>query len=163
MQPMKNFAFSKGIKIARGSMGSIVYLGLKDQSAVAVKRINSEDLSSENSVNGLLNGKTAKHILKYLTVDKTDDFVYFVMPLMEYNLAEIIEDKNNPFHPDRHAQMRMSSQVLCGLQELHTLGIIHRDLKPSNILLGRSLTVHSKLVIVLRDIYMDTNYFQNEI
>ncbi|XP_070558758.1 probable serine/threonine-protein kinase MARK-A isoform X1 [Ptychodera flava] len=82
----------------------------------------------------LMTSKAAEHVLVPLAIEKTDDFIYFVMPLMEYNLSEVVEDRLSSFYPSDGVQLKMATQFLTGLLELHQLGIIHRDLKPSNIL-----------------------------
>ena len=104
---------------------------------VAIKRLNVEDSDAEDNVHQLLKLKTLKHVLRYITIESTSDFVYLLMPLMEYNLVEIIEDKSSPFHPNNKNQVKMIIQFLTGLLELHRCGIIHRDLKPNNVLLGK--------------------------
>ncbi|XP_073474311.1 protein kinase C theta type-like [Aquarana catesbeiana] len=63
---------------------------------------------------------------------QTENHLFFVMEYMgQGDLAHQIEKTWLPLPTIR----RMSAELLCGLQHLHSRGIFHRDLKPANILI----------------------------
>ncbi|MCK4764941.1 MAG: protein kinase family protein [Candidatus Aminicenantes bacterium] len=57
-------------------------------------------------------------------------FVYYVMEKAESNLRDYLLD--NPL--DNQEKLKLSRDILNGLNELHKIGIYHRDIKPENIL-----------------------------
>lgn len=121
------------MKIGRGGSGGYVYLGKRNGSFVAVKRIDIDDFNSEKIVIQKLGKNVLANVLQIYCLEETDDFAYIVSPLMEYNLSELMDIpqivlKINP--------VQLCRDVLNGLAELHRLKIIHRDIKPSNILIS---------------------------
>ncbi len=74
----------------------------------------------------------AEHLLQPIAVLEDSYFAYFVTPLCEYNLMELIENKGFPERKvlTEHRRLEMCQELLQGLQELHSHGLLHRDLKP---------------------------------
>lgn len=64
---------------------------------------------------------------------------YYVMEYIDgTSLKEYIDDfkQNNQFIQTEDA-VRIITDVLNGLEVLHSAGIVHRDIKPANIYVGR--------------------------
>ena len=134
--------YTKSSKIASGSEGSQIYLGLFEQQPVAVKRIDKEHLNGEYELSKVIAERQMCHVLPLLSCKTDEDFAYLVSPLCEYNLKEIIEDESCPWKAELSHERRfaMCLQFLYALKELHDASIVHRDLKPSNILLGELIS-----------------------
>lgn len=130
--------FSKHCKIANGSNGSQIFVGLlEDKIPVAVKRFPGEFHPRERALNIILNEKVnSQNVLKTIAVKEDEEFTYIATPLCELNLEERIE---STYHTALSAKERkeMCVQLMSALQDLHQLDILHRDLKPSNVLIGK--------------------------
>lgn len=132
--------YSKKCKIANGSDGAQVFVGLMEGEPVAVKRIDKEKIANELHIFSSLKSKPC-HILPLLDYKEDEDFAYIVTPLCEYNLEEVIENKQCPWRVNLSSAKRtkLCMDFLLGLKELHDAGILHRDLKPSNLLIGKMI------------------------
>uniref|UniRef100_A0A096LVW4 Protein kinase domain-containing protein n=1 Tax=Poecilia formosa TaxID=48698 RepID=A0A096LVW4_POEFO len=98
-----------------------------------------ENLKSE-SANFLCSDRLkTKHLLQPLTVIEDTYLAYLVLPLCEYNLKDLIENKDFPERQNLTEQWRLGicEELLLGLQELHSHGMLHGDLRPENILFGK--------------------------
>lgn len=139
---IEGLVINTGAKIANGSNAAEVFPGLFHNRKVAVKRIAKHISKSELQMAHFMCSENlkAEHLLQPIAVLEDSYFAYFVNPLCEYNLMELIENKD--FHERRglteRRRLEMCQQLLQGLQELHSHGILHRDLKPENILFGKS-------------------------
>jgi len=125
-------------KIADGAQ---VFLGLFSNCPVAVKRVLKDISEKELKIANLLCSEKfkTKHLLQPLTVLEDTHFAYFVFPLCEYSLKDLIENKDFPERLNLTDQWRLGicQELLLGLQELHAHAILHSDLKPENILFGK--------------------------
>ena len=127
--------FSKSVEIASAG-NARVFLGLYGATPVAVKRVNTEHVGRELEIYKSLKDKTFDHVLKTFFVEEDDDFSYFVTELCEYNIREIIEERNIHISLTDKRRNDLCLDFLKGLQELHNCNILHRDLKPENVLVG---------------------------
>ncbi|KAL5702869.1 cyclin-dependent kinase [Ranunculus cassubicifolius] len=72
------------------------------------------------------------NIVKLKEVVRENNELFFIFEYMEYNLYQIIKDRQTPLS---EADIRsLMSQVLQGLSYMHRNGYFHRDLKPENLL-----------------------------
>ncbi|XP_021599161.1 cyclin-dependent kinase F-4 isoform X2 [Manihot esculenta] len=77
------------------------------------------------------------NIVKLKEVIRENDILYFVFEYMEYNLYQLIKDREKLFS---EAEIRnWCFQLFQGLAYLHRRGYFHRDLKPENLLVTKHL------------------------
>jgi len=130
------------MKIANGCNAAEIFPGVFNNCKVAVKRVAKHVSKPEMEMAHFLSTKNvqAKHLLQHILVLEDTYFAYFVSPLCEYNLMELIENKDFPERKSliENRRLEICQELLQGLQELHSYGILHRNLKPKNILFGKS-------------------------
>ncbi|MBP7510050.1 MAG: serine/threonine protein kinase [Prolixibacteraceae bacterium] len=71
------------------------------------------------------------NILKVIDYDITSPIPWFITPLANCNLADLIQEQNL----DKKRIIYLFNQILYGIQYAHHEKIIHRDIKPENILI----------------------------
>lgn len=77
------------------------------------------------------------NIVKLKEVIRQDNHLYFVFEYMEYNLYQIIKDRNKLF-PGSKIQ-NWCFQVFRGLSYIHHHGYFHHDLKPENLVVTKDV------------------------
>lgn len=141
MFKIDGLVFNPKIRIANGCNAAEVFPGLFHNCLVAVKRVAKHISKTQLEMANFLcsDNLKAEHLLQPLTVLEETYFAYLVLPLCEYSLIDLIENKNFPERQNLTEQrrLRICQELLLGLQELHSHGILHRDLKPENILFGK--------------------------
>jgi len=132
--------WEKGQIIGKGAFG-VVYKGLNQETGklMAVKQVDlkgvnfSEDkLKALESEIELLARLDHAHIVKYLGMEKTEDFLYI---FLDFIPGGSIEDILKTFKLKEPVVQKYTAQILRGLEYLHSKNIIHRDVKSGNVLL----------------------------
>ncbi|XP_047320814.1 serine/threonine-protein kinase MHK-like, partial [Impatiens glandulifera] len=77
------------------------------------------------------------NIIKLKEIVRENNELFFVFEYMEYNLYQIMRDRQNPFSEKEIRDLMY--QVLEGLAHMHKNGYFHRDLKPENLLVTNQI------------------------
>uniref|UniRef100_A0A8D0A3E6 Protein kinase domain-containing protein n=1 Tax=Sander lucioperca TaxID=283035 RepID=A0A8D0A3E6_SANLU len=150
-----DLVFNINMKIANGCNAAEIFPGLFHNCLVAVKRvakhISQKELEMAHYLCSDSSTLQAEHLLQPLAVLEDTYFAYFVTPLCEYSLSELIENKDFPERQSltEHRRLGICHELLLGLKELHSHGILHRDLKPENILFGKKLCMKQPVICIL--------------
>eukprot|EP01124_Arcella_intermedia_P003841 TRINITY_DN12162_c0_g1_i1.p1 TRINITY_DN12162_c0_g1~~TRINITY_DN12162_c0_g1_i1.p1 ORF type:complete len:1451 (-),score=396.76 TRINITY_DN12162_c0_g1_i1:100-4452(-) len=136
--PLINDRFKILKKIGQGGWGT-VYKGIDmtNANAVAIKQVGLTGISKENlkSIKNeikLLQHLSHEKIVAYIDSATLDNFLYIVLEYVENgSLADITKELGR--FPEQLIVLYIS-QVLEGLDYLHSQGVIHRDIKAANIL-----------------------------
>lgn len=110
---------------------------LYDESLKMQYRKNIEGFLAEaRNMARFNNHPNITHVYEFFEMNNT---AYYVMEYIDgTSLKEYIDDfkQNNQFIQTEDA-VRIITDVLNGLEVLHSAGIVHRDIKPANIYVGR--------------------------
>ncbi|KOC10912.1 serine/threonine-protein [Aspergillus flavus AF70] len=108
---------------------------------VALKKLKMDNSPDGFPVTGLREIQTlleARHpnivLLREIVIGNKMDDVFLVMDFLEHDLKTLLDDMREPFLPSEIKTLL--SQVLSGLDFLHSQWIMHRDLKTSNLLMN---------------------------
>ncbi|GAB1209784.1 hypothetical protein APSETT445_008565 [Aspergillus pseudonomiae] len=108
---------------------------------VALKKLKMDNSPDGFPVTGLREIQTlleARHpnivFLREIVIGTKMDDVFLVMDFLEHDLKTLLDDMREPFLPSEIKTLL--SQVLSGLDFLHSQWIMHRDLKTSNLLMN---------------------------
>lgn len=154
-EPIKCVKLSKfkmGKYIGKGAFGKVyVATNKRTRQDVAIKAIKlhdsgtvdeesqqidfSKDQKRELEIQWKYKHPNIVQLLSIARSPDTNSYIYFVMELMDKDLASVCS-KRSALTPEILKQYM--HDILSGLSYLHQNGIIHRDLKPDNFLLDKS-------------------------
>lgn len=129
-------------QVGDGTYGSVSKaINRKTNEIVAIKKMKRKFYSWEECMNlrevKSLQKLNHPNIIKLREVIREKDQLFFIFEYMEYNLYQIIKDKDKPF-PEGKIR-NWCRQVLLALAYMHSHGYFHRDLKPENLLVTKDV------------------------
>ncbi|CAD5230965.1 unnamed protein product [Bursaphelenchus okinawaensis] len=127
-------------------------VAVKVESAKATKQV----LKMEVAVLRRLQGK--KHACKFYGCGRNERYNYLVMSLQGKNLADLRRESPKQCFSVSTA-LRLASQILVSIKEIHSIGFLHRDVKPSNFAMGR--TSSTMRVVYMLDFGLARLYLNN--
>ncbi|KAG6546398.1 hypothetical protein Mapa_012138 [Marchantia paleacea] len=129
-------------QLGDGTYGSVwKAVNRQTNEIVAIKKMKRKFYSWDECMN-LREVKSLRklnhpNIVKLKEVIRENDELYFVFEYMEYNLYQMMKDKDKLF-PESKVR-NWCYQVLQALAYMHRYGYFHRDLKPENLLVTKDV------------------------
>lgn len=132
--------------LGTGSRGTVVYGGLFEGRAVAVKRLVKMFYGNDGAtkeINLLISSDSHAHVVRYHAKEEDANFIYVALERCAHSLGDIVEEQRGESkkelgftltETELHGVLR---EMTDGLAFIHSLNIVHRDLKPHNILLSK--------------------------
>ncbi len=137
-------------------------------------RIDFDKIGKELGVWKQLKG--LPHIISVIELDRIDDYVYVVSDFAEGGSLENWLKDNGGKASSEAESIKITLEILTGLENLHDKGFVHRDIKPDNILImngkfcladfgvSREMKTHSKATGTAGTMeYMPPEAFDNKV
>ncbi len=158
MQLKEKYTFNPATDlIGKGGFGRVYKAWDKEiEEFVALKRTDDEpekvgyDLITEvKKARGLIHPNLCRYfdVFRHQTIDSDREVHLYQFAVMEYINGGQIDQIDFASLPDA-AKRELLSQILEGLDYLHSKNVIHRDIKPSNILIQKE---DDRLIIKITD------------
>ncbi|XP_009108409.1 cyclin-dependent kinase F-4 isoform X5 [Brassica rapa] len=129
-------------EVGDGTFGT-VWRAINKQTGevVAIKKMKKKYYSWDECIN-LREVKSLRrmdhpNIVKLKEVIREHDILYFVFEYMDYNLYQLMKDRQKLFA--EAVIKKWCFQVFHGLSYMHQRGYFHRDLKPENLLVSKDI------------------------
>ncbi|CAN6818238.1 unnamed protein product, partial [Brassica oleracea] len=129
-------------EVGDGTFGT-VWRAINKQTGevVAIKKMKKKYYSWDECIN-LREVKSLRrmdhpNIVKLKEVIREHDILYFVFEYMDYNLYQLMKDRQKLF--TEAVIKKWCFQVFHGLSYMHQRGYFHRDLKPENLLVSKDI------------------------
>ncbi|KAJ3452796.1 tau-tubulin kinase 1 [Anaeramoeba flamelloides] len=126
-------------KIGQGGFGEIFRaLDLETEEKVAIKleKVDANKRALRLEVAVLQKMQSSRFSAKFIHCGRTSDYNYVVMELLGRNIAELRKlQPENKF--TLATTVRLSQEMISGIEDVHETGYLHRDIKPSNFTLRR--------------------------
>ena len=117
---VNNVLYSNGIRLALTL--PLLQLALKVDKTREIRTVHRESSVLETL-------QSCKHVSSIISRGRCDDGrSYFVMELLDSNLAEFLRKEKLSLDSKKH----ILSETLSAIKEIHLNGYIHRDIKPAN-------------------------------
>ncbi|TPX75778.1 hypothetical protein CcCBS67573_g02946 [Chytriomyces confervae] len=139
--------------LGHGSHGTMVFKGTFENRPVAIKRLLLDFYDvAHHEVKILRDSDQHQNVVRYFYQEQSEKFMYIALELCPASLADVIENHSPEMSSIRSTlkPRQVLSQIMSGIQYIHSLKLVHRDVKPQNILIGESrgsLNSHPRILI----------------
>ncbi|KAJ9085643.1 hypothetical protein DSO57_1012015 [Entomophthora muscae] len=129
-------------KINSGAFGAVFEARDKRTGRkVAIKKVTKKfyefNQRQRNREVKALNELKHPNLITLLDFVEKGNSLFFIFEYMDFNLYEIICNRGGEHFPKKLLQTALS-QIILGLEFMHSSGFFHRDLKPENILVTQN-------------------------
>ena len=148
-------------ELDKGKFGH-VFLANKEDKKVAIKLVQKKDQSFEEykinrneiDIFHLLQNIKHKNIVECIDLYENESQIFFVFEyLSNGNLKKYIQDlKLFPQNYNVDAVLKLSLQLIEGMNTLHKFGIIHRDIKTTNIMVKTNSPLKKTIISTYTDL-----------
>lgn len=132
-------------KLGKGAYGDVLLVEDPDGRELAIKMISKRIIQKDPYLEEYLDGEKevmmsvkSKYIMELYAFEEDDNYKYFICEYCDGGDLLNAQAKQPNKVYDLKSATRILSEVIHGLELLHSKGYLHRDIKPQNILLKKS-------------------------